>query len=121
MSAERTLIRQVPAGKQERTHITRLQLANTFWRRLVGLLARPSLGLDEGLLITPCASIHTLGMRFTIDLVFLDRDNKVLGFSTGVKPNRVRMAPRGTRSVLEVAEGNVIRTGIHLDDVLIFD
>ncbi|MCP5015958.1 MAG: DUF192 domain-containing protein [Ketobacter sp.] len=98
-----------------------VRIANTFMSRLIGLLSRSSLGLNEGLLITPCTSIHTFFMRFPIDVVFLDANNRVLGFSTMIKPNRVRLAPRGTKSVLEVAEGNVTRTGIRLDDILIFD
>lgn len=101
--------------------LSSVKVADTFLSRLIGLLSRSGIGVGEGLLITPCASIHTFFMRFTIDVIFLDNTNKVLGFSSSVKPNRVRFAPRGTHSVLEVAEGNVIRTGIHLDDILIFD
>ncbi|MEZ5511100.1 MAG: DUF192 domain-containing protein [Gammaproteobacteria bacterium] len=99
----------------------RVELANTFWSRLVGLLNRSSLDDDQGILLIPCTSIHTFGMRFAIDVVFLDRDGRVLGFADGVKSNRIRTAPRGTVMVLEVADGNRSRTGIHLDDCLIFD
>lgn len=99
----------------------RVELANTFWSRLVGLLNRSSLDDDQGILLIPCTSIHTFGMRFAIDVVFLDRDGRVLGFADGVKSNRIRVAPRGTVMVMEVADGNRSRTGIHLDDCLIFD
>ena len=98
-----------------------IRVADTFFSRLVGLLSRKSLTNTEGLLLKPCASIHTIGMRFSIDVVFLDRENKVLGFADSVQANRFRFAPRRTASVLEIAEGNRIRTGINLDDYLIFD
>ncbi|HAU16661.1 MAG: hypothetical protein CSH49_09090 [Alcanivorax sp.] len=101
--------------------LTRIRTADTFLTRLIGLLSRSSIGSEEGLLIVPCASIHTFFMRFTIDLVFLDNDNKVLGVKENVKPNRISLAPKGTYAVLEIAQGNVMRTGIHLDDTLIFD
>ncbi|RLT97960.1 DUF192 domain-containing protein [Ketobacter sp.] len=108
-------------GKARSTGLARVRTANTFWSRFIGLLNRSSLAEDEGLLITPCASIHTFFMRFTIDLVFLGQDNRVLGVSSNVRPYRIRLSPRGTCSVLEIAQGNVKKTGIHLDDRLIFD
>lgn len=95
--------------------------ATTFLTRLVGLLFRRELSENEGLLLYPCGSIHTIGMRFTIDVLFLDNKNKVLAVADEVKPNRLRFAPRGTVKVLEIAQGNRIRTGINLDDHLIFD
>ena len=99
----------------------RVMLADNFWSRLVGLLLHRSLPNDEALLLVPCASIHTFGMRITIDVIFLDKQNKVLGFSDHVTPNRIRSAPRGTVKVLEIAQGNRMRTGINLDDYLVFD
>lgn len=99
----------------------RVMLADSFWRRLVGLLLHRSLPDDEALLLVPCASIHTIGMRFTIDVIFLDNQNRVLGFSDNVVPNCIRVAPKGTVKVLEIAQGNRMRTGINLDDYLVFD
>ena len=103
------------------TGLGKIKVADSFLSRLIGLLNRASLEEDEGLLIVPCASIHTLAMRFTIDLVFIDKKNKVLGVDESVPPNRFRVAPKGTCAVLELADGNVSQTGIHLDDRLIFD
>lgn len=121
MSVERSArLRVKTASGDMRECSMRVELANTFWSRLVGLLNRSSLDDDQGILLIPCTSIHTFGMRFAIDVVFLDRDGRVLGFADGVRSNRIRMAPRGTVMVLEVADGNRSRTGIHLDDCLIF-
>lgn len=95
--------------------------ATTFLRRLLGLLGRGYLPDHECLWLQPCASIHTFGMRFTIDVVFLNKDMRVVGFSDHVHPNKIRLAPKGTTSVLELSEGNRSRTGINLDDLLNFD
>ncbi|MBA54655.1 MAG: hypothetical protein CMK89_09385 [Pseudomonadales bacterium] len=114
-------VRQPGVEELKFTGLQFVRVANTFWSRLIGLLSRKGIEANEGLLIIPCSSIHTFFMRFTIDLVFLDRENRVLGTCSNVKPNRVRFAPRRTHSVLEIAEGNVKKTGIHLDDFLIFD
>ena len=109
------------AGKHRETDLRCVYVADTFATRLVGLLSRKALAEHEAMLIVPCKSIHTIGMRFTIDVIFLDKENKVLGMSSNVKPYRLRWAPKGTFSVLEVSDGNVNKTGIHLDDQLLFD
>ena len=95
--------------------------ATTFLRRLIGLLGRRVMSNEEGLWLYPCASIHTFGMRFVIDVVFLDKNQRVVGFADAVPPNRIRVAPKGTVGVLELSEGNLRRTGINLDDLLNFD
>lgn len=80
--------------------------ADRWWSRLRGLLFRAPLRADggNGMLITPCASIHTCGMRYRIDVVFLDRDGVVLGCHESVPPLRFRMQ-RHARSALELAAG----------------
>lgn len=103
------------------TPISQVKRANTFWTRLVGLLNRAELSHTEGLLIEPCSSIHTVGMRFAIDVIYLSKENKVLGVHESVAPYKFRVGPKKAVKVLEVSEGNVNRTGIHLDDILIFD
>ncbi|MCG8314436.1 MAG: DUF192 domain-containing protein [Pseudomonadales bacterium] len=97
-----------------------VNIAASWFSRLVGLLNRNSLSDVEGLALVPCASIHTLWMRFTIDAVFLDDSGKVLGVAEGIKPFRFCFAPKGTRVVLELASGNAKRTGINLEQVLKF-
>ena len=110
---------QKQSGKDVATSV-KVTIAVSFMARLIGLLSRSSLTDNQGLLLLPCGGIHTIGMRFTIDVVFLSVDGRVLGYADNVKPNRLRFAPKGTKQVLEVAEGNRIRTGIHLDDCLLF-
>ena len=65
------------------------RIANCFASRLIGLLAHRSLGTTQGLLLLPGGSIHTVGMRFAIDAVFLDAQLGVLKVAAGVKPFRI--------------------------------
>jgi uncharacterized protein len=57
---------------------------------------------DEGLWLDPCGGIHTWGMRYAIDVLFLDREMRVLRVARNVRPWRMVFAPRGTRSVVEL-------------------
>ena len=94
--------------------------ANTWTSRLVGLLSYSSLEDTQAMLFEPGGGIHTVGMRFVIDVVYLDKDNKVLKIVSDMKPMRFSLAPKGTKSVLELSSGNAKRTGIYLDQTLVF-
>lgn len=80
-------------------------LARSFLRRFTGLLLHRRLPQTEGLLLQPGGSIHTIGMRFAIDVLFLDADFVILKISDRIRPLRVARAPRGTCAVLELAAG----------------
>jgi len=87
------------------TIATHVGVAEHFLHRFRGLMGRRHLPLDHGLLLRPGGSIHTLCMRFAIDALFLDRHMRILAVAHRVAPNRIALAPRLTRSVLELAEG----------------
>ncbi len=70
--------------------------------RLVGLLRSKSVAADEGLWIDGCNAVHTLGMRATLDLYFLDREDRVLKIACGVAPNRLAEMCRNARTVVEL-------------------
>jgi uncharacterized membrane protein (UPF0127 family) len=97
---------------------TQVRVAETFTERLVGLLKHVSLGQEDGMLFTSSGSIHTLGMRFAIDVLFLDRHMRVLKAASAVRPWRAVFAPSGTEFVLELAAGKIaaaaIGTGMRL-------
>jgi uncharacterized membrane protein (UPF0127 family) len=80
-------------------------------RRMRGLLGRRTLPSDEGLLLRPAGSIHTAFMRFPIDAVFLDRDNRVVKVVSDLAPWRTA-AFRGARAVLELQAGEAARRGL---------
>jgi uncharacterized protein len=95
-----------------------VRIARTFAARCVGLLNRSSLGANEGLLLVPGGSIHTFGMRFAIDSVFLGAGMNVLGVARRVAPWRCVIAPRGTRHVLEIRAGHPLTDRIKVGTVL---
>jgi uncharacterized protein len=79
-------------------------VARGLWTRLLGLaLLHPDCA-SPGLLIPRCASVHTFGMRFALDVVFLDRSGRALREVRGVPPWRV-VALRGADAVLETPTG----------------
>jgi uncharacterized membrane protein (UPF0127 family) len=86
-------------------------VADTPFTRLKGLLGRSGLAAGEGLLIRPTSAVHTCFMRFPLDVVFLDRDLVVLRTVSHLRTWRFA-ACRGSRSVLELAAGEVSRRGI---------
>ena len=89
----------------------RCVVADNPFLRLKGLLGRASLEPGDGVVLRPCGSIHTLFLRFPIDVVFCDRDLAVLSVSADVPPWRTR-ARRGARAVVELAAGEAARRGV---------
>ncbi len=88
--------------------IGRVERAAAWPDRLRGLLGRDALGPDAALLIERCGAVHTVGMRFALDLVFLDRAWRVTRVVRDVPPGRL-MVWGGWRAarVLETAAGRV--------------
>jgi uncharacterized protein len=86
-------------------------LAETMFARLRGLLGRSGLSSGEGMLLRPAASIHTAFMRFPIDAVFLDREDRVVKVAAELAPWRAA-ACRGSRTVLELPAGEAARQGL---------
>jgi hypothetical protein len=99
--------------------VPRAKAALSWWSRLRGLLFRRPLAADasEALLISPCSSIHTFGMSYPLDIVFLDRRGVVLGIRECIRPWRACMQ-KGARSVLEFHEGAIGRLSIAPGDVI---
>jgi uncharacterized membrane protein (UPF0127 family) len=76
-----------------------------------GLLGRPPLHPGEGLLIKPCNSVHTLFMRYPVDVVYLDRDYSVIKVVSALFPYRMSIA-FGAAAVLELKAGQAASCGI---------
>lgn len=93
-------------------------LAISFVARLTGLLLRPPLGVGEGLVIEPCSSIHTLAMRYPIDVLFVDSDGRVVGISRGLGPNRLYAGARRARRTIELPSGAIEASGTQHGDLL---
>ena len=90
-----------------------------------GLLGRDSIDADEGLLfvrqrLEPFMWMHMFFMRFAIDIVFLDRDDRVVHISHKLKPWRVSPVLFSARKALELAPGATMRSGTTIGDVIEF-
>ncbi len=92
--------------------------ARTFYTRFKGLQMKKDLPEGNGLLITPCNSIHMFFMRFPIDVLFLDKDQTVLYIEEGIKPWKISKIIKKSRSVLELPSGTAATTGTQPGDKL---
>ncbi|MDD2420528.1 MAG: DUF192 domain-containing protein [Heliobacteriaceae bacterium] len=102
----------IPVFKQavgKGTLIT-VEVADTFWTRLRGLLGRSHLPPGYALLLAPCNQIHTLGMRFPLDVLYLDQANVILEMEIMVKPGRIQRARRQAAKVVEF-QGSTLNPG----------
>jgi uncharacterized membrane protein (UPF0127 family) len=79
--------------------------------RFFGLLGRRALADDEALWLTPCNSVHTLGMSYPIDVVYLDSGDRVIDVRSSLAPRRLSAARRA-RSVLELRAESARRLGL---------
>ncbi len=97
-----------------------LMTAKTVLARMKGLLGRDSLSIGEGLLIQPCMGIHTFGMKFPLDIVFLDREDKVVAVKQNMPPNRMSRIYFTSASVLELPAGTLGSLRMVKGDRLVF-
>ncbi|WP_328768951.1 DUF192 domain-containing protein [Streptomyces sp. NBC_00286] len=88
-----------------------LELAESRRARRRGLLGRD--GIDGALLLTPASAVHTLGMRFAIDVAYLDRELRVLAVRT-MRPGRIGRPRFRARHVLEAEAGAMEGWGLRL-------
>jgi uncharacterized membrane protein (UPF0127 family) len=97
-----------------------IKIANNPLTRGVGLLLHSHLTENEGLLISPCRSIHSVFMRFKFDAVFLDKENIVLHLIKEMKPFRISKHIWKSAKVLELASGVIEKKQIECGDRLFF-
>jgi len=98
---------------------TRLEVADSGPKRNKGLLGRAGLAAGEGLWIVPCESVHTFFMKFPIDLVYLDRKNRVRKVRDSVPAWRLSVC-LSAHSILELPAGTIRATQTERGDTLEF-
>jgi uncharacterized membrane protein (UPF0127 family) len=96
----------------------RILHADSWLARLRGLLGRPAPGPGEGLMLTPCRSVHMFGMRYPIDVAFLDRAGAVVAMYHKLRPGTGTSWHRGARHALELPSGALAATGTSVGDRL---
>jgi len=97
---------------------TEVDRASNAWTRGVGLLPRHRVAAHEGIWIGGCSAVHTIGMRATIDLYFLDKDDRVLKIASAVPPNRLAVTCRNAVTVVELGASNELARDVLVGDRL---
>ena len=95
----------------------RADIADTGAKARTGLLKHSALAPGEGLWIAPCEAVHTFGMRFPIDVVFVNRKNRVVKIRPNMLRGQIAFSFRAS-SVLELPSGQLAETGTQCGDHL---
>src|ERR1700722_7916994 len=98
----------------------RADIADSSAKRRTGLLKHTSLEPGEGLWIAPCEGVHTFGMKFPIDVIFLSRKKQVLKTRPAMVKRRIAFSLRA-HSVLELPAGTLAETDTAAGDTLEFE
>ncbi len=104
----------------QRRMLARCECGDGFGFRSKGLLGRKSLPEDEGILLLHCNSIHMFFMKFPIDAVFLDKQNRVVRIVHGIRPWRISSLVWKASSTLETAAGVCSKFALNEGDILEF-
>jgi uncharacterized protein len=96
----------------------RIKIADTSLSRMVGLLGQRGVDTGGGLWIKPSSGVHTLFMRFPIDVIGLDKNMRVIKLWRSLVPYRITSVSLQLRSVIELSSGRIAECGVQLGDVL---
>src|SRR4051812_46418179 len=91
-------------------------MADRWWARLRGLLGRPPLAGGSGLVIAPCRAVHTYGMSYAIDVVFVDRAWRTVAVYSNLAPRRRTGWHRSAACAVELPAGTIWETGTTVGD-----
>ena len=95
-----------------------VRVADSSITRMVGLLGRRGLEPGEGLWIRPSSGVHTVGMRFPIDVIGLDRELRIVRLWRELVPYRVTSVSFRLKSVIELSAGQIAASGSEIGDVV---
>lgn len=95
-----------------------LCIATGFFQRLRGLLFTGTLNKNHGMYIKPCSDVHSIGMTYPLDVVFFDKESKVIKLAN--LPTRSMQRCKGAAGVVELPEGSIKRLGIQLSDLITY-
>ncbi|GAC1533837.1 MAG: hypothetical protein NVS2B17_02020 [Candidatus Velthaea sp.] len=94
----------------------RLERPTTWLKRNIGLIGRPALERGEGLWLERCWGIHTVGVRFPLDVLFLGDDFRVVGFARCVQPGRLALINAFSKHVIEMPAGTLDAADVLVGD-----
>lgn len=94
------------------------RVADNFVTRLRGLIGVHELAAGDGLWLKPCSSIHCMFMSIPIDVLYLDREQRVVGMDRNVRPWRMGHFHRKVHSVVELPVGVIDHSALGVGDQL---
>ena len=104
-------------ARTEQPVASTIELANTRATRRRGLLGRDGLPPGSALVLTPCNAIHTIGMRFAIDVVFVDSHGRVRKVVQNLRSWRMAVSPL-SRATIEFPAGGLDPASVKIGDRL---
>jgi uncharacterized protein len=104
--------------KDDTVLVPQVEVATRWWQRMRGLLGRHGLAAGHAMYLAPAPSIHTLFMRFAIDLVFVTRGLRVVRIVRGVRPFRIASGGLKAHGVFELEAGWLAENAVVVGDRL---
>ncbi len=101
---------------RNKTLANSLLVADTFCSSLLGLMGRRQLPVGEGLWIIPCQSVHSMWMRFPIDVIFLSDERAIIHMVENMRPFRITKYVSNARSVIELPANTIMTTQTKVGD-----
>lgn len=98
--------------------VTKVIKANTFWKRIKGWVGLCKIDPEAALWVKPCWGVHTIGMHFPVDLLFLGRNNRVLKAIPNLPKNRISPFVLQSRSVLVLPAHTVEKSRTMVGDII---
>lgn len=96
-------------------------MANSFFKRLKGLMFTKNLPSDSSMYICPCNQIHMFFMNYSIDVLYIDKNNVILAIDEDMKPGRIGKKVNGAAAVVELQAGKVKESNIKIGQTLQID
>jgi uncharacterized protein len=97
-----------------------VMVADSFFKRLRGLMFTKELPEQNALLIKPCNEIHTFNMRYSIDVLYIDANNKILAVNEAMKPGKIGKRVKNAVSVVELPCSKIKNLNVKSGDVVEF-
>lgn len=95
---------------------TKVHMADSFFKRLKGWMGKTHIEDNEALILSPCSSIHTFGMRHPIDVLFLDKENAIIFLINNMSPWKISPIKKSATKVVELKNGTIDRYNLEVSD-----
>ena len=97
-----------------------VMVADTYFKRLKGLMFTKELPCQNALHIIPCNEIHSFFMKYSIDVLYLDSKNNILAFDEEMQPGKIGKAVKDAKSVVELPSGKIKKLNIKIGQQIEF-